>query len=278
MSQPTATSTYFDSIGVEIRGNDALATVRRLRSLFFELTRRQCAHPHHPHQRRLATLPCFDSKTWAPGMPLCLRFSLGYFDHPALVQFVAALAAAGATVHRLDVAVDRPLGTQLVDVVLVGRPGARWYKPRGYQTRYVGREDDELSFAAYSDRPSKLAPDGPCVLHVEARLQDQHVPPAVRNDVRTLITLDPIDVVSEWIRCRRKWRFYSPDDRLLEAMRWLASERGFLTASDAELANLSDTPESTCRRRISALAGARRIVVLRRRQGRGRRTRYRLAA
>lgn len=270
MHQP---STYLDTVACEIRGADALAAVRSLRSLYHALTGRQSAHPHHPHQHRLATLPRFEASTWKRGAPLCARFSLAWLDDDARRRFVAALHDAGARVLRLDVAVDLPFGSPLPRIV--DRPAARWHRPRSCAARYVDGLDDDVSFCSYADRPSKLAPDGAPVLHVEVRLQADAVPIEIRRDVRALLNVDPDALARRFMRPKRP-HFYSPSDRVLAALRWRASDRGFITASFVDLAKLSDTPVRTVRDRISALALVGSLDVLQRRRGRGHRSRYRL--
>jgi hypothetical protein len=277
MHQPTRHS-YLDSIAFVIRGDNALAAARGLRRLYRKLTGRHTAHPHHVHQLRLARLPRFDPNTWSPGMPLCLRLSLGWLGPVARAEFCEWLGLLGVRIRRVDGASDFPLGTTLEDVVLVDRPDAQWHRPRGYRTRYVGHlATDDVSFAAYADKPSKLAPAGPYVLHVEARLHGRAVPRDVRRDPLALLDLDHSRFAASFIRARRK-RTFSAVDRVDATMRWLASDSGRFTTSDAKLAELSSTPKTTVRRRISALAGSGRLEVLRRAQGRGHRSRYRLTA
>lgn len=176
----------------------------------------------------------------ARGMPLCARHSLG-----------PPLTAAG-------------------------RADTHWQRQRGYRCRSVGDVcTDDVTFAPYADRPSKLAPEGRCALNVEARLQAQAVPSDVRRDPMALLRLDDSRLAASLIRARRKKRL-SAYDGVFAAMRLLASDSSRFTTNDSRLAKLGHAPETNCGRRISALARPGELVVLPRERGRCRRSRYHL--
>lgn len=275
---------YLDTVRVEFPDGDALEAVERLRGEYVRLTGgHKSQRPHAIKHASTAVLAPWDAPK--PGDPFAWRFSAAWLRDD-LCEFSQQVAGLGAKLTGLDVSVDFPVGTFLLSshLWLTCRPGDRWRRPtqrdehgRIYQTAYVGHVGDSISAASYSDRPSKLDPDGPPVQSTEVRFTGDRVPSEVVADLGLLASLDLPEIIAEHVSVGPSFhRTFSAVERVLDVLRLGADERGFITLSLDDIAQLGSVPKSTVQGAIRALRGEGVLRVRRRGGGRFRRTSYRV--